>query len=44
MTRQEKFVVFALLAALLLGTVVRHLRRGGGNLNHPSLNTGIKSP
>ena len=44
MTRQEKFVVFALLAALLLGTVVRHLRRGGANLNPPSLNTGIKSP
>ena len=44
MTRQEKFVVLGLLAALLLGTVVRHLRRGGANLNHPSLNTGTKSP
>lgn len=30
MTRQEKLVVLGLLVALLLGTVVRSCRRGGG--------------
>ena len=44
MTRQEKFVVIALLGALLLGTAVRAWRRGAMDLPHPALKSGPVSP
>lgn len=44
MTRQEKFVVIALLAALLLGAAVRAWRRGGVDLPDPALKSGSVTP
>lgn len=42
MTRQEKLVLLGLLLALLLGTVVRSWRRGGG-AHGDSLSPDLKS-
>ncbi len=44
MTRQEKWIVAGLLAALLLGAVVRTVRRGGHEIPPPALNTAPDSP
>ncbi len=44
MTRQEKIIALGLLAALLLGGIVRTLRHRtpGNDLTHPSLKTALK--
>jgi hypothetical protein len=44
MTRQEKFVVFALLATLLLGAAVRSIRRGAADSTPPALNSSPPQP
>jgi hypothetical protein len=44
MTQQEKLIVLGLLAALLLGAVVRTLRRHQSDLPHPSLKRESLSP
>ena len=43
MTRQEKLVILALLAALLLGAAVRSIRRGTADSPLPGLKSGSAS-
>lgn len=44
MTRQEKWVLLGVVAALLLGAVVQAFRRQGHDLPHPSLKNPQLSP